>query len=209
MSFNSRCYVSKMPSIIVDHDTTPLVARAQVYASAPSYAELRYESQRVAAEYNHNNYNTTDRRRTLVCYLPSSQEGGGDDELCARTISCVTNKCCGKIVFTTDINAAIVPAGAIIDSIEYFGYDTFTTKGDFSIGLGQLNSDISFPLIQDTTSTIANERVGGCRDFISCALDGKNSKNIVLANSHVNVELSSAVTNGGLQIIVYYHMKML
>lgn len=201
MSCNSRSYVSKMPSVVaVDYGATPSVyASAPPYASAPSYAELRYEAHRVSAEYNPWN------KRSLVCYLPQM----GDDVSTPRTVSCVTNKCNGMLVFTIDTNAAIVPNGAIIDSIEYFGYDTFTTKCEFSIGLGQLNSDITFPLIQDTTCTIANERVGGCRDFCSYALDGKNTKNIVLSNSHVNVELSSPVSSGGLQIVIYYHMKML
>lgn len=209
MSFSSRSYISKMPSVVVDYCDPPHASFSTTMpppaGAAPTYADLRHL---VSAEFN----NPTNRRM-LTCYLPCEAREARDEESndlsTTRIVSCVLNKCNGTIVFTTDINAAIIPSGAIIDSVEFFGYDTFVTKNDFSIGLGQLNCDISFPLIQNTTSTIANERVGGCRDFISCAQDGKNIKNVVLTNSHVNVELSSPVTSGGLQIVVHYHMKMI
>lgn len=196
-----------MPSVVVDyHDTTPsmqVLNTSAQYASAPSYAELRSELRYASSSSHHRlaSESFTTNRHMIVCYLPHLQDGE------SQTISCALNRNNDPIVFTTDVNAAIIPSCAIIDSVEFFGYDTFLTKGDFSIGLGQLNSDISFPLIQATTSTIANERVGGCRDFISCSSDGKNVKNIVLTSSHVNVEFSSPVISGGLQIVIYYHMK--
>lgn len=138
-------------------------------------------------------------QRTLVCYIPVGMDAG--------IVSCTQVRGGGKLVFTTDHRCAIVPAGAIIDSVEFFGYDNFGTKDVFSIGLGQLNTDITFPLVQNADSTIANEKMGGCRDFISCEPDGKNLKNIVVYDSHVNVDLGKPVTNGGLQIVVRYHMK--
>ena len=131
-------------------------------ASAPTYSELSSVAFNISNESR--NY------KVLVCYLPFVKDEG--------IISCTLEKNSDKIVFTTDHRNAIVPSGAIIDSIEFFGLDSFETKDVFSIGLGQLNSDIMFPLIQDTDSSVANERVGGYRDFISCNPNGKNIKNI-------------------------------
>lgn len=140
-------------------------------------------------------------QQILVCYLPEHSNEG--------VYSCTREKDGDKIIFTTDHRAAIVPAGAIIDSIEFFGYNGFTTKDVFSIGLGQLNSDITFPLIQDTDSMIAQERVGGCRDYFSFDRDGRNTRNIVICDSYVNIVLSSPVIQGGLQVVVRYHMKLI
>lgn len=173
-----------------------LLGAPQLTPSAPqqySYSSLMWQANRVSEE---------PRFKTLVCYLPTT-------ETSAEVVSCVCEKGGGRLVFTTDSSAATIPEGAIIDSIEFFGYDNFSTKDTFSIGLGQLNEDISFPLIQNTTAAIANERVGGFRNFISCGNDGKNLKNIVICSSHVNVELGEPVTQGGLQIVISYHMKML
>jgi hypothetical protein len=140
-------------------------------------------------------------QQILVCYLPEHTSEG--------VYSCTQEKGGDKLIFTTDPRSAIVPAGAIIDSIEFFGFNGFVTKDVFSIGLGQLNTDITFPLIQDADETIANERVGGCRDFFSFDRDGKNVRNIVLCDSNINVMLSSPVTQGGLQIVIRYHMKII
>lgn len=140
-------------------------------------------------------------QQLLTCYLPERSSDG--------VVSCTREKGGDKIIFMKDHRSAIIPAGAIIDSIEFFGYNGFSTKDVFSIGLGQLNSDITFPLIQDSDSMIANERVGGCRDFFSFDRDGKNTRNIVICDSNVNVVLSSPVTSGGLQIVIRYHMKLI
>jgi hypothetical protein len=138
--------------------------------------------------------------KTIVCYTPKHAED---------IASCSLHRNDDKLVFTTDLNAAIVPAGAIIDSIEFFGIDDFCVKDTFSIGLGQLNQGISFPLIQDSDPDIANERVGGCREFTSYRSDGKNEKNIVLCNSNINVHLNQPIISGGLQIIIRYHFKLI
>lgn len=159
--------------------------------SAPAYAS--------AASFVPSDFNRS--QQVLVCYLPEHSTDG--------VFSCTREKGGDKIIFTTDHRSAIIPAGAIIDSVEFFGYNGFVTKDVFSIGLGQLNSDITFPLIQDSDSMIANERVGGCRDFLSFDRDGKNTRNIVICDSNVNVVLSSPVTSGGLQIVIRYHMKLI
>lgn len=140
-------------------------------------------------------------QQVLVCYLPNNSIDG--------VVSCTYKKDGDRIIFTTDCNAAIVPADAIVDSVEFFGYNGFSTKDVFSIGLGQLNSDITFPLIQDADSSIANDRVGGCRDFFSFDRDGKNIRSIVISDSNVNIALSSPVTQGGLQVVIKYHMKFI
>lgn len=137
--------------------------------------------------------------RILVCYTPANSE---------TTVTCSSVRDSPKIIFTTDPTAAVIPMNAIIDSIEFFGLDNFTYKGSFSIGLGQLNSDISFPLIIDSDAEIANERIGGCRDFISQTPNGSTNKNIVLCDSFVNVELPNPITFGCLQIVIRYHMKI-
>lgn len=205
MSFRSRPYSSKIPSV---HPATTVLASGfesqQIIPSAPNppqysssvYSNLMWQANRVMV-------NNESSQKTLVCYLPKSELNT------TEIVSCVVEKGGPTLVYTTDSSAATIPEGAIIDSIEFFGYDNFTTKDVFSIGLGQLNEDISFPLIQKTTAAIANERVGGCRDFISYSNDGNNLKNIVICNSHVNVELGEPVTHGGLQIVIRYHMKML
>lgn len=140
-------------------------------------------------------------QKTLVCYIPSNIS----DE--RKIITCTRINGGSKLVYLTDPRAAVLKSGSIIDSVEFFGFNNFTTKDSFSIGLGQMNNDISFPLVIDTTADIANERVGGCIDFISMCHDGKNMKNIVLYDSCVNVDLNEPVTAGGLQIVIRYHSK--
>jgi hypothetical protein len=113
-----------------------------------------------------------------------------------------------KGFLTTDNDLVTIPANAIIDSIEFFGFDGFATKESFSIGLGQLNHDLLLPLIIDTTHTIANEYNGGCREFLSDSHDGgKNNKTLVYANSFVNVIFKDPILSGYLQIIIKYHLK--
>ena len=138
-------------------------------------------------------------QRVLVCYTPSGAKS---------TVSCVLDRHDEPIVFTNDKRAAVVPAGAIVDSIEFFGIDGFASKDVFSIGLGQLNQDIAFPLIVDSDSSIANERVGGFREISSSNPDGRNEKNLVISNSFVNVELQQPITSGSLQIVIRYHNKL-
>lgn len=142
-------------------------------------------------------------QKTLVCYVPTGDDVTPDDTV----LTCTLDKSGSRIVYLTDPRAATIPSGAIVDSIEFFGYDGFATKGKFSIGLGQVNTAITFPLVLDTDSSIANERVGGCIDFFSVSSDGKTLKNIVLCSSNVNVDLEEPITNGGLQIVIRYHMK--
>lgn len=141
-------------------------------------------------------------QKILTCYTPRNSSG---------IVSCVfDNKEEDKILFVKDKRAATIPSGAIIDSVEFFGVDNFYTKDYFSIGLGQLNEDISFPLIVDSDSDIANERVGGYRDFPSDKNNnGKNDKYIVLTPSYVNVELQQPIVSGYIQIIIRYHMKII
>ncbi|ASZ85121.1 141L [Cherax quadricarinatus iridovirus] len=108
---------------------------------------------------------------------------------------------------TLDKKLVTIPANAIIDRIEYFGTNNFATKGNFSIGLGQFNGNIMVPLIENGTSAIANEKVGGCRDFISSSSDGKNNKSVALFESFVNITTDSPITSGFLQVVIEYHVK--
>lgn len=137
-------------------------------------------------------------KQFVQCYTPRNATG---------TVSLVntTNTTSRKI--TTDQNLTLVPANVIIDKVEFFGVNGFATKGTFSIGLGQLNGGILTPLIENTTAVIANERSGGCREFIANAADGKNTKTLVLLQSNVNVVLENPVTAGNLQVIIEYHVK--
>lgn len=182
---------------------TPLLMQTPMAfggASANLYPNLSLAS---APPAEHHSMHIDPRsQHILVCYLPDIPD---DDE---GVISCTLKRKGEKLVFTTDNRAAMIPEGAIIDSVEFFGINGFITKEVFSIGLGQLNTDISFPLVQDTNSTIANESVGGCRDFLSYDRDGKNIRNIVICNSNINVDLGAPVIHGELQIVVKYHMKV-
>lgn len=137
--------------------------------------------------------------KTIVCYTPKNAQG---------TISLTKSPTIsGKKTVTTDANLVTVPANAIIDMVEFFGLNNFSTKGTLSIGLGQLNDAIMMPLIENTDAAIANERIGGCRQFLSNAPNGKNIKNLVLFQSNVNVVLEHPITAGTLQVVIHYHMK--
>ena len=138
------------------------------------------------------------KRVTIQCFTPRNATGSVS---LVNTISTTSRK------ITTDQTLSHVPANAIIDKIEFFGVNGFATKGTFSIGLGQLNGNILTPLIENTTAVIANEKLGGCREFASNSADGKNNKTLVLLQSNVNVVLENPITAGSLQVIIEYHVK--
>jgi hypothetical protein len=137
-------------------------------------------------------------RYTIQCFTPRGATG---------TVSMVNTTSTTSRKMTTDQKLSVIPPNAIIDNISFFGINGFTTKGTFSIGLGQLNGGILTPLIENTTATIANEKVGGCREFTSNATDGKNVKTLVLVQSNINIILEHPITNGNLQVIIEYHLK--
>jgi hypothetical protein len=136
--------------------------------------------------------------KRIQCFTPRNATG---------TVSLVNTTSSTSRKITTDQNLAVIPANAIIDKIEFFGINGFATKGNFSIGLGQLNGSIMTSLIENATASIANEKVGGCREFASNAADGKNSKTLVLLQSNVNAVLEHPVTSGNLQVVIEYHLK--
>lgn len=138
------------------------------------------------------------KRVAIQCFTPRNATG---------TVSLVNTTSSTSRKITTDQNLATVPANAIIDKIEFFGINGFATKGNFSIGLGQLNGSIMVPLIENATAAIANEKVGGCREFASNAADGRNAKTLVLLQSNVNAVLEHPVTAGSLQVVIEYHLK--
>lgn len=137
-------------------------------------------------------------KHTTICFTPRNAAG---------TVSLVNTTSSTSRKITTDQNLATIPANAIIDKIEFFGINSFATKGNFSIGLGQLNGSIMSSLVENSTSAIANEKVGGCRDFTSNAADGRNTKTLVLLRSNVNAVLEQPVTSGNLQVVIEYHFK--
>ena len=134
----------------------------------------------------------------LVCYTPVNATN-------TRSLLLSYKSQTKKI--STDPDLAIIPVNAIINKVSFFGLDGFTTKGSFSLGLGQLNSVISLPLIENADAAIANEKVGGCRDFISNQLSGVNSKILVLVPLCVNITLEHTITIGGLQVVIDYEIK--
>ena len=138
------------------------------------------------------------KRTTIQCFTPRNAAG---------TVSLVNTTSSTSRKITTDQNLATIPANAIIDKIEFFGINGFTTKGNFSIGLGQLNGSIMTSLVENATAAIANEKVGGCREFTSNAADGRNVKTLVLLQSNVNAVLEHPVTTGNLQVVIEYHLK--
>lgn len=139
--------------------------------------------------------------KVLTCYTPTHATISHD------TISLVNSPTNPKCVVATNTNLAVMPAGAIIDMIEYIGINSFKTQGDFSIGLGQLNHTILLPLIEDGNQEIANEKVGGCRQFLAASEDGRNPKTITVYPSNVNVTLETAITSGNMRVDIYYHVK--
>lgn len=108
---------------------------------------------------------------------------------------------------TTDEGLLVIPANAIVEKVSFFGHNNFATTGYFTIGLGQLNNSILAPLIEEATAEIANERVGGCRDFTASNSNGKNPKILVLVNSHVNIATEELVTSGLLMVEIVYRIK--
>lgn len=158
--------------------------------------------------------------KTIVAMCTSGQQNNISKHVCnhfkvegytpknASGIVSLTKKSdnSSKKTLTTDQDLVIVPANAIIDGVEFFG-NNFLTKGSINIGLGQLNHSISMPLVENTDSNIANEKVGGYRQFISNAINGKNDKKLVLFDSYVNVSLENPITSGILHVTIFYHMK--
>lgn len=140
-------------------------------------------------------------------YLAHSVNVLGDGVALLRNGVALTSGLIQVLEYLIDQNLATVPANAIIDKIEFFGINGFATKGSFSIGLGQLNGSIMVPLIENATAAIANEKVGGCREFASNAADGRNAKTLVLLQSNVNAVLEHPVTAGSLQVVIEYHLK--
>lgn len=151
-----------------------------------------------------NNFSTTSlipsgaNRCTVYCFTPRNASG---------TVSLVSNTDSARRQITIDQNLVVIPANSIIDRVEFFGVSGFSTKGSFSIGLGQLNGSIMTSLVENTTASIANEKVGGCREFLSISPDGKNLKTMVLLQSNVNVILENPVTSGNLLVVIDYHIK--
>jgi len=135
---------------------------------------------------------------SVTCYTPKNATG---------TVSMIRTPSSAKKTVTTDPNLVTIPINAIIDQIDFFGINNFTTKGTFSIGLGQLNDAIMLPLIESSDSTIALDKAGGCRQFLSTVATGKNAKSLVLFQSNINIVLEHPITNGSLQVIVHYRMK--
>jgi hypothetical protein len=138
------------------------------------------------------------KTKTVHCFTPRNVSG---------SVSLVNTSTASSKKITLDQDLTVIPANAIIDSIQFYGKSGFTTKGNFSIGLGQLNGNILTPLIENTTAVISNEKVGGCRDFINTAPDGKNAKTINLLQSNVNIILEHPITMGYLEVFINYHFK--
>ena len=141
---------------------------------------------------------SSNQNKVITCYTPLQA---------SETISLVNNININKSNITTNNNLVTIPEGSIIDRIEYTGINNFITKGNFDIGLGELNHVITFPLIIEGDSIIANEKVGGCREFISDKHNGENLKNINLYKTFINISLEYPITSGYLRIDIYYHTK--
>jgi hypothetical protein len=184
-----------------------------VVASAPYASSYYSASAPYAPMMNSYNYDASQNvlsmcagtcersQKIIVCYTPTAID--------ATNVSCLKSVDSPKAVLTTDSNLATVPTNAIIDTVEFFGINNFSTKDVYSIGLGQLNQGITFPLIDDADADTANEKVGGCRSFFSDRTDGRTEKNIVLYQSNVNVILNQPIVSGGLQVVIYYHLKII
>lgn len=196
VSYDPRLYPSLYPAHYQQQQSYS--SSSSSVASAPPYAPA-------ALNFNGNmcvgSKSCVRSQKIVTCYTP-----GCMDE---TSVSCLSEPDLPKAVLTTDPNLVIIPTNAIIDGVEFFGIDGFSTKDVFSIGFGQLNQGITFPLIEDADSDTANEKVGGCRFFNSNRPDGRNDKNIVLYPSNVNVILNQPITVGTLQVVVYYHLKVI
>lgn len=162
--------------------------------SNPQNGQTSLSSRRDAIDGDNGEY-----FKTVLCYTPR--------ECASGSISCGTKSTVSKSTMTTDSNLVMIPSNAIIDFVEYYGIDNFSTKEEFNIGLGQLNQRPMAPLLESCSSEIANERCGGRRQFVSVHPDGRNDSVIVLYPSYVNVEFNAPVTRGWLAIVVGYHVK--
>lgn len=158
-----------------------------------------------------------------VCkgYLDDKSNSHEDGEKCFRVLSCYTPT---HESFTTQVvslvkhpsqpkcavnnqSLASIPSGAIVDMIEYSGLRSFSAKGGFTIGIGEMNNTIMVPLIENGTSLIANENVGGCRQFLSESETGENTKIKIPYKSCVNFTCDGGVQSGSLRVDIYYHIK--
>lgn len=140
----------------------------------------------------------------VICYTPTLPVKENVDEV---NVSCVKDKQFAKCNDPTDKKLVEIPAGAIVDSIEYFGIGGFHTSRPFTIGLGTLNNNISMPLILDGTSEIANSTMGGSRNFINIVESGECDRNVVLYSGKINVYFEAPVTRGKLAILITYHRR--
>lgn len=138
--------------------------------------------------------------KVLTCYTPLS-------ESLEKGFVSMTKDLIMKRTNIVNNSLAVVPAGAIIDMVEYSGVNAFTAAGDFSIGLGQLNNNPVVLLIDGGTSLIANYGVGGCRQFLSENENGDNNKIAVPYSSFVNFSCKGGVSRGSLRVDIYYHVK--
>lgn len=136
----------------------------------------------------------------VKCYTPADSVG-------KSSVSCITDPEGYSASLTTDRRLVVIPADSIIDRVEFFGHDDFSVKERFYIGLGQLNDSITFPIIVGATSDIANEKIGGCFDFVGTDPSGANHKNVVLYDSFVNVNFDNPLSRGSLTIFVTYHLR--
>jgi hypothetical protein len=133
----------------------------------------------------------------IICCTPRAASG---------VVSCLKSVAPpAKALLTTDPDLAIIPANVVIDSVEFYGVDGFSTKDEFSIGLGQLNHGIAYPLIEEATDDIANDKSGGCRQFHSMRIDGRSEQRAVLFPSNVNVAFKEAPIAGHLVVDIRYH----
>uniref|UniRef100_A0AAU7SS97 Capsid protein n=1 Tax=Heteronotia binoei irido-like virus TaxID=3141948 RepID=A0AAU7SS97_9VIRU len=110
-----------------------------------------------------------------------------------------------KRTISSTSNYVIVPRNAIIDRVEFVGFDGFSA-GRIEIGLGTFNSPINFPLISNTTAEIANELIGGIKDFRFDELTGSNDHAVVTQDSYINICTTTPIT-GFLQVAIYFHLR--
>jgi hypothetical protein len=141
--------------------------------------------------------------RVLTCYTPTPESFGG-----YPVSSLVKHPSLAKCLVTNTQALASLPGGAIIDMIEYEGVKSFAAKGEFTIGIGELNNAIMIPLIENGTSMIANSNGGGCRQFLSDSETGENVGKVKIPyNSCVNFSCSGGIQTGSLRVDIYYHVK--
>lgn len=137
----------------------------------------------------------------ITCYTPvhSSMEKGTYVSMVKTPTDTKTN-----VIKDT---LAVIPAGAIIDMVEYSGINSFSATGTFSIGIGQLNHTFLSTLVSNGTSLIANGTAGGCRNFISDSETGENNKIKVPSPYNINFISGGGVQSGNLRIDIFYHVK--